>query len=195
VLCARAGPTASPHTHCTPALATPPRSYFILNIDGMYIGDRTSDLGPVFLPDANNTVWLPVPSEMTPQQRERFEWALYPGSMGGDYMGANTQSITWCVGAASSPCLAAELSCRLLTAPRQASCAVCACVRHQSRDTCHPLADACHAPHPTPACSLFNNLTAEGTCNATNPANWYLQFFLEKLPRGVTTNVSELVWK
>jgi len=110
--------------------------FFILNIDGLYIGDRTSDQGPVFLPDANNTLWLPTASEMTPEQREQFEWALYPGSLGGWYMAASTSSLT----------------------------------------------------------CLFNNLTSEGPCNTTNPANWYLDFFLGKRAIGLTNNVDDIVW-
>jgi len=73
--------------------------FFILNIDGLYIGDRTSDQGPVFLPDASNTVWLPFEEEMqggpNPSQVDPdLAWALFPGSVGGEYVSASATSMT-----------------------------------------------------------------------------------------------------
>jgi hypothetical protein len=51
------------------------------------------------------------------------------------------------------------------------------------------------APHSFTPCSLYHNLTHEGPCNTTNPANWYLDFFVSKLPGGLTNNISDLTWK
>lgn len=78
---------------------TPPQvsAAWILNIDGVYIGDRTSKDGVTFYPDHNNTRRLPFAHEMSAEQRARggeFEWALFPGSWGGFYLSSSSWAFT-----------------------------------------------------------------------------------------------------
>ncbi len=58
-------------------------AYLLLNIDGVYVGDRTSADGPIFLPTANNTQRIPQLSELNSTQKEGdWAWAAYSGAVG-----------------------------------------------------------------------------------------------------------------
>ncbi|KAG2485322.1 hypothetical protein HYH03_015904 [Edaphochlamys debaryana] len=69
---------------------------FILNMDGVYIGDRYAK-GAVFYPDENNTLFLPFLSEMNNSQLTgEFAWASFPGVWGATLSGTS-RTIT-CLG-------------------------------------------------------------------------------------------------
>eukprot|EP00955_Chlamydomonas_euryale_P099059 365192-Chlamydomonas_euryale.AAC.26 len=73
------------HSHANYPAVSPLQVYskvslsVLANLDGLYISDRTSASGPVFIPDENNTKRIPYSFQMNESDVETFRWALYPG--------------------------------------------------------------------------------------------------------------------
>lgn len=65
---------------------------FIMNVNGMYIADRTAGGGPVFYPTPENTLFIPPVNGRT--NRKEWRWADFPGSWGGFYTTSNQTSLT-----------------------------------------------------------------------------------------------------
>jgi len=88
-------------SHAMYATASPLQLYqkvsanFLLNVDGIYIGDRTTSNGPIFQPTKDNIKYVPIPDRMTAAQKDgEFAWAVYPGSWGGFYVEVDAWSVT-----------------------------------------------------------------------------------------------------
>eukprot|EP00798_Chlamydomonas_sp_ICE-L_P016326 gene16326-22516_t len=65
----------------------------LAHIEGMYIGDRTSDQGAYFIPTAENTLYIKAVDEMSDAEKYGdLKWGAYPGSWGGGF--PKTESVT-----------------------------------------------------------------------------------------------------
>ncbi|KAG1669668.1 hypothetical protein FOA52_002052 [Chlamydomonas sp. UWO 241] len=70
----------------------------VSNLDGLFLGDRTSDQGPVWIPTTANTVRMPHVQEMTEEQKKgEWRWALFPGSAGADDRITTVQTSVTCL--------------------------------------------------------------------------------------------------
>uniref|UniRef100_A0A7R9VLB5 Uncharacterized protein n=1 Tax=Chlamydomonas euryale TaxID=1486919 RepID=A0A7R9VLB5_9CHLO len=89
------------HSHAVYPKASPLQVYraaqanAVTSGGGLYIADRTSADGPVFVPNTTNTQRVPYAAQMNDTERAYFSWALYPGGIGSNDMikGANSSIV------------------------------------------------------------------------------------------------------
>eukprot|EP00798_Chlamydomonas_sp_ICE-L_P005524 gene5524-4157_t len=67
----------------------------LANIEGMYIGDRTSDQEAFFIPTAENHLYIKAVDEMTNAERVGdLKWGTYSGSWGGGFPETSDYTLT-----------------------------------------------------------------------------------------------------